>query len=386
MKSRAITLFLIGLLFCGSSAFSQGHSVITLSGRVLDAENDAPIANANMFLSYTMLGAATDQNGEFSIPRVPLGTQQLVISCIGYEIQRISLRLTTAKDRSYEIKLAPKVLEAPAVNIYSTQPVEWKKQLQEFEKLFLGTSRNAAKTRIVNPEVLDFKIDNAANQFSAEASDILHIENRALGYRIFYLLESFSFHNEIVKYTGSAKFEHLTPQNEKEAKQWLRNRDRTHRGSLRHFLAALASEQVKNAGFLVYKMPELQEDIYTAELQEVNLKNLLSAGELPFERNLHFFECLQVVYSKEMEEQEYIYWRLNYDKSAMHMNTQKRHESLRPHAQTSWIVMNKTFATFDTAGYLYDPLAVTVYGYWGWQSVADLLPYEYSPHNKSNED
>jgi hypothetical protein len=80
-----------------------------------------------------------------------------------------------------------------------------------------------------------------------------------------------------------------------------------------------------------------------------------------------------------MEEREYIYWRLNYDKSALQMTSQKRRESTRPQAQTSWMVMNKSFATIDATGYLYDPLAVTVYGYWAWQSVADLLPYEYAP-------
>jgi hypothetical protein len=66
MKSPSISLFWAGLLFCSvSSVFGQLTSVITLSGRVLDAENDAPIANVNVFLSNTMLGAATDQNGEF---------------------------------------------------------------------------------------------------------------------------------------------------------------------------------------------------------------------------------------------------------------------------------------------------------------------------------
>ena len=70
---------------------------------------------------------------------------------------------------------------------------------------------------------------------------------------------------------------------------------------------------------------------------------------------------------------------MNYDKSAIGMTTQKRLEASRPQAQASWIVMNQTYATIDTSGYLYNPLAVTVFGYWAWENVADLLPIEYSP-------
>ncbi|MFQ5771543.1 MAG: hypothetical protein ACE5HX_13475 [bacterium] len=39
----------------------------------------------------------------------------------------------------------------------------------------------------------------------------------------------------------------------------------------------------------------------------------------------------------------------------------------------------------DTSGYLYNPLAVTVYGYWVWERVAELLPFEYSSHENLNQ-
>lgn len=377
--TKTLLYFLVLILLSHSSVFSQFHTTITLSGRVLDADNNAPIANANVFLSQTMLGDATDANGEFVIPNVPLGTHNLIVSCLGYETQRVQARFVLANDRVYEFKLQPRVLQAPPVEVVASRPAEWKKQLQQFETFFLGTSRNAAKTRILNPEVLSFNTDKSTRDFSAEASDLLVIENRALGYRVLYLLESFVLQDEILKFTGNTRFEDLTPKNDKQREEWQKNRRQTYFGSLRHFLAALTAGQVSSEGFLVYRMNELGENLYAPELQQVSLEGLLSPGELSFERNLHFFDVLQVVYAKEMEEREYIYWRLNYDKSALQMTSQKRRESTRPQAQTSWIAMNKSFATIDTTGYLYDPLAVTVYGYWAWQSVADLLPYEYAP-------
>ncbi len=379
-------LFLIFLL--SSSVFGQFHTTITISGQVLDAENNAPIANANVFLSQTMLGDATDANGDFIITNVPLGTHNLIVSCLGYETQRVQVRLVLANDRAYEFKLQPRVLQAPPVEVTASRFADWKKQLQQFETFFLGTSRNAAKTRILNPEVLSFDANDSNGDFSAVASDLLLIENHALGYRIFYLLESFVLSawrirfggkEEILKFTGNTKFEELTPKNDKQRNEWQKNRRQTYYGSLRHFLATLTAGQINSAGFLVYRMNQLEENLYAAELQQVSLEGLLSPGELSFERNLHFLDVLQVVYTKEMEEREYIYWRLNYDKSALQMTSQKRRESTRPQAQTSWIAMNKSFAIIDTTGYLYDPLAVTVYGYWAWQSVADLLPYEYAP-------
>ncbi|HEX9652932.1 MAG TPA: carboxypeptidase-like regulatory domain-containing protein [bacterium] len=378
---KYLVLFLAGFSLWAPSALAQFRTLINLSGRVLDAENNAPLANVNVFLSQTLLGCATNTNGEFVLNGVPLGTHDLIVSCIGYETQRSQARFVVANNRVFEFRLKPRVLQAPAVEVVASRPVEWQKRLKEFETFFLGTSPNAGKTKISNPEVLDFKPGQSQNEFIAAAADFLKIENRALGYRIYYLLEAFGLNDEVLKYTGNTRFEELTPKSDKERRGWETNRRNTYLGSLRHFLAALTAQTVDKEGFLVYRMQEMEENIYAADRETVNSASLFSPGELPFERNLHFLDVLQVVYAKEMEEQEYILWRLNYDKSALNMTSQKRHESTRPQAQTSWMTMNKTSVIIDTSGYIYDPLAVTVFGYWAWLGVADMLPYEYSPSN-----
>lgn len=364
---------------------AQAKETITITGRVLNEIDNRPLVNVNVFIANTMLGSATDDDGRFTIKRVPLGTHELVFSMVGFEVKKSTLRITSTEDKTVDIKLLPQILKIPEVEVITTSNNEWQKHLKKFKKYFLGTSKNAEKCKLINAEVLDFSTDSAAEKFTAKANDILLIENRSLGYRLFYLLESFTVKKDMVAYFGKIRFNELTPNNQKEQKRWQKNRLKTYHGSLRHFLATISSKQVtrsgylRDNGFLVYGMAEFPTDFSKPDLQEVDIVRLTSPGELPFERKLHFLNILQVVYTKEMEEREYVYWRMNYDKSAIRMNTQKRIEAIRPQAQSSWLVMNMVPAIIDVSGYLYNPLAVTVYGYWAWENVADLLPVEYTP-------
>ena len=48
--------------------------------------------------------------------------------------------------------------------------------------------------------------------------------------------------------------------------------------------------------------------------------------------------------------------------------------------QTSWINLPYGYATFDINGNIVDDYkSIKVYGYWGWQKVACLLPTNYVP-------
>ncbi len=368
---------------------AQSDAGTTLSGTVLNDLNGDPLSEVNVFIAHSMLGTTTDENGKFHLTKIPRGTYELVVSRLGFGVKKLAVRLVYDTEKSFDIRLTPIVLQGPEIQVTSTRLHGWKKQLKEFEDFFLGTSRNASKCKIVNPEVLEFRTeksaDNQAQVFTATASDILLIENKALGYRVFYLLESFQHFQDMIGYIGKTHFEELHPKNDKEMRKWLGNRLKTYNGSLRHFLALLTSQHaamsgyLEKQGFLVYELESLPSAEHVSEPSEGRLANYISQGELPFERKLHFFNFLQVIYTREFEDRRYIYWRLKYDRSALRMNNQKWSESTRPQAQTSWLVMNKTFATIDTSGYLYDPLALTVYGYWAWENVADLLPIEYSP-------
>ncbi|HDP98600.1 MAG TPA: TonB-dependent receptor [bacterium] len=55
-----------------------------ISGKIVDAENGEPLIGANVVLQNTMLGAASDLDGNYFIPAIPPGSYTLVITMMGY--------------------------------------------------------------------------------------------------------------------------------------------------------------------------------------------------------------------------------------------------------------------------------------------------------------
>src|SRR5690349_3307055 len=82
-------LFLLHLTIClALPRFVFGQEVITqkISGTVADAESKRPLTSATIIiLSNTALSAFSDDQGKFTIDKVPVGRQTLQISLIGYE-------------------------------------------------------------------------------------------------------------------------------------------------------------------------------------------------------------------------------------------------------------------------------------------------------------
>ena len=75
-------LVLLGVVFYTILSYGQYG---TIKGFVYDKDNGEPCIFASVYLKDTRLGAATDINGYFSINRVPVGTQTLVITYVGYD-------------------------------------------------------------------------------------------------------------------------------------------------------------------------------------------------------------------------------------------------------------------------------------------------------------
>ena len=69
-----IILFTTG--FAGSSA---------IKGKITDIRSGEPLTGANIMLSGTMLGSATNENGDYLISDVPIGSFTIMAMFIGYE-------------------------------------------------------------------------------------------------------------------------------------------------------------------------------------------------------------------------------------------------------------------------------------------------------------
>ncbi len=382
----AVFLYRVVLLFIFTPAgqiHAQTANSYSISGRVFDVETERPIANANAFLAHTMLGDAGDAEGIFRISKIPAGQYELIVSVVGYEIFKKTIRLPADMPVTVMVALRPTVIQFPEVEI-SADSKEWQKNLRRFTEQFLGTSRNAMMTTIENPYALDFSVKN--DTLYALAHEPLRITNRGLGYKIFYVLESFQTSGTTVRFAGTPRFDTLAAETPEQMRVWQQRRQQAYLGSLRHFLTVLCANYdsvrsvlqrdptlaeplsaganlVSRSGFMIYRRfrpvgsPHLVRRL-------VAPFSLIHAGEHPDDRILSFRGSLQVVYNREAEEPEYLtYLRLD-----RWVHTY----------QTSLIDALQDSVTIDVRGRYFDAFALHTRGYWGWERLAEMLPFEYS--------
>ncbi len=93
-------------------------------GQVTQANTGAPLHGANVMLESTTLGAATTEDGRFTLHRVPPGTYALTVSMIGFndvrvEGVRVRIDLTTRIDVTTE----PAVLGLEGVTVVAQAPI-----------------------------------------------------------------------------------------------------------------------------------------------------------------------------------------------------------------------------------------------------------------------
>lgn len=353
-KARSVHIFILFWILLSIQIYAQSVPRVRLTGTVIDVSTGAPLHFANVFLSNTMKGAATDKEGRFSIVNVPLGTYELIASMIGYETEVIKIKLTESREYVFQIKLKPKAIEAPSIEVTGRYPKEWRKQLKRFQKLIFGDTENAKYCKILNPELLSFDEDKSKDTFVATAEGPLKIENRALGYRITLHLQQFNLNNEssLLNTSGHLLFKALNPENKKEEKKWKENRIRAYKGSIRHFFNSVVSNTCWKDGFQVRNTPLLTKG-YTSF--RIDISEFISKGERPYERKIFFQDYLEVSYSEDE-------W------------ADKRHRKY------SWLKIARGIPiTINTWGLAYNNDDMTQYGFWAQQRLADELPWDYMP-------
>jgi hypothetical protein len=373
---------------------SQIVSQAMVKGRVVDDSTGSPLPLADVFVSNSTIGTATNTEGSFKLRGVPLGNQEIVASIVGYVPQTKMLRLIDTTMYEVEFRLRPQAVQIQGVEVQAKEPTEWKKNLQRFLKEFLGSTPNAEQCKVLNPEVLDFAM-GGTGLFTATARAPLEIENRTLGYRIRCYLDYFSssekpmttlsrqstgpvptptvspsdaFSNSTyapppappdfmvpaaapttIELLCRTKFTALESKNQKELAQWKENRRKTYFGSMRHFLTSLVQKRPEREGFKVYDVYRTRSSSVPTLRMKVAPDTLPHPGEFSFERTFFFTNLLQIIYDGGDE------------------------------TQTSWMRLSRPAAVFYTNGMLPDPLSITTYGYWATERVADWLPIDYRP-------
>ncbi len=355
-------------LFAAGSGHAQSVHEGALHGTVVDAETDLPVIGAHVFVGSTLIGTVTDREGAYSLKRVPAGAHSLWVSMMGYEPSSQEFAIEDAPGLApirLDFSLEPAVLQVGELTVTAKRDRRWKKRLRRFEDMFLGETPFSRQTEILNPEVLDFDA-NWLGSFKARAQAPLHIENRALGYKIKYVLKEFERNGSTIRYDGDPLFEELLPETLEDRNRWLQNRQAAFYGSFHHFLLALLDGKTDEEGFELMHIPS-EEDIARNQRRfGITAEEIVMAGEKPSETLLSFHGLIEITYLNERESLDYLRWK-----------GRSPHRS--PAFQRSWIQLTDGPTAIDPNGEIIDPYGVTVYGYYAYERVADELPKEYRP-------
>lgn len=337
----------------------------TIEGRVTNPNTREPLVAVNVFLSGTKIGTATNLDGRFILEGIPTGGHRLVVSSIGYKRKIFEIVVSPDEHRTMNFELPPVVYEMPEIYVGNLDK-KWEKRLERFTDLFIGETVWADSVTILNPEVLRFKT-RWWGRLSAEALAPLKIENRALGYHITYFLVEFEHTGTRTRWDGEPLFTELQPADSAQASYWQQNRREAFYGSLRHFLLALLDDRVREEGFLLHNIREGVYGFRPHNKYRTTRRRLISQGDQEFLHDLNFFGRLEIIYTRDSEDWDYVRWRHNHEGPAG--------------VQTSFLELNERPVTIDPDGEILEPYGATQFGYFAFQRIANATPREYRPQN-----
>jgi hypothetical protein len=356
---RAVVCGVVGILFLVPAAPAQETPHVTISGTVVDDSTSLPLFGVNVFLVNTTLGCSTDENGGFVIRGIPLATYEITASRLGYGITSMRTRIPASGLRNLEIRLRPASVQLGEVLVAASDQREWRKNLDRFDDLFIGTTPDSKECTIMNPEVLDFA-SKGPDDLEATASRPLEIDNQALGYHIEFLLKTFKVLTTVMTVEGMPRYTLLKPSSADQEKEWKENRLRAYKGSLRDFLIALYHRKLEENGFSIYLIGSLAPP-YLASRQPVKEDEILSDLPREHEKSLRFAHYLEVEYDQNVEPG---------------FNLLQRGGTTK---QISWLTLNYYSVTITDNGLIDEQFPTRVYGYWAWKRMADALPTDYEP-------
>lgn len=360
-------IFFLFIVFFAKRTIAQSDAYL-ITGRIMDAVTKLPLQGASVFAQNTTIGTATDQQGNFTL-RLLNGGYDLIITFTGY--QTVTRRITTAdaQDKNIVIEVAQKEKALEDVVIKSSNEVKdgLEKYGGFFEENFIGKTINSSQCVIKNKDVLHFYFYKKKNRLKVLATAPLEIENAALGYTIKYTLDSFTheYGTQLSTYSGYPFFKDMPPADEAQKTSWYNNRLKAYQGSMLHFMRSVHDKKIKEEGFeiqLVAKTNEVEtaitvQDFYGAMNYSKNDSTQL-VEIMPNQQNM------AVLYNKQAPDP--LYLTVTGDVPRMF---QLSILTIAPD-QSIGIEQN---------GYFFDQNDIVINGYWTWQKVADVLPYDFRP-------
>lgn len=352
-------LILLFAVLCIPSAVA---AQFTVTGTVLDSTSREPLNAASVFCQNTTLGTATNKQGEFSLT-LKSGGYDLIFSYTGYKTQTIRV----SENNKLEVLLTKEDKSLGEVVLKNSNEVTdgWTKYGDFFTEYFIGSTPNAGKCVLTNPEVLKFYFYKRSNKLKVLATDAIQITNHALGYNIRYQLDSFVYYynTKINSYRGYCLFTEMEGTDSLK-RVWTAARNQAYLGSKLQFMRSYYDSTVKEDGWIIDMLDEFNDkkfnkvtDIYDTTYYG----SLDSTGQI----EIWYPRKISITYTKKKPEPEYLK-KMGLPKTVPY--------------QISYIDIRESIAITEN-GYYYEQKDWVNQGYWTWKNLGDLLPYDFLPGN-----
>lgn len=334
-----------------------------IAGIVVDSATHEPLSYANVYLNKSALGVTTDLKGKFTLANLPVGSCELVISYVGFKPLVTKLSIKSGAVINLKVKLSPSIKYLQTITVKERADREWQKNYDILLTTLFGDSENRKLCKLLNPEILDFRETSKGLQVSA--SDLLVIENRALGYEIKLMIKDFFIEKENYSLTYNSYFDSLKTTDKKEFLRWQINRLNAFKGSEMHLMRATYQKRSWQEGFIIYKQSN-------AHSTNPNEDRIFIPNVLPTENESQ---------PKEKQNEQVLFSRGRYLITyEMRMNSQVDKLIYGAVHPTSILEVNSEKLIGNASGLIVLPADYYRLGYMENQRFADKLPSNYNPN------
>ena len=340
-----LVVFLFITMLLPGFAPAQNWQTGIIQGTVTDSLTGHTLENTNVYLASTSLGTSTDATGSYVLKGVPIGTHQLVFSRVGSFPRVLTIHMDRPEALRQDVQLHMRSIELRDIEVTGEKEREWGIHLREFKLAFLGETRNAEQSKLINPEVVTFRFNDKDNSLSASTESPLVFDNNGLGFRV--TVEIVDFHWDVKQgfgyYLTYPYFQDLRPSTSADSSKWMDSRRKAYVGSLQHFLKALYNCTLAGEGFFVFRCQN--QDAERERGKYISPEDLNLAQDRTTSAKRWTFDG----------------W-LRVD----HHGPEGR--------VSSFIHLIEPEAIIEPSGILRNPLAAKVLGHWRDARMADMLP------------
>lgn len=393
------------LLLFSVNSFAQNFSI---TGVVKDNKGET-LPGAGIYLSGYTTATVTNNSGQFTLSKLKPGSYEVVVQMMGFLPFSKSVIIS---DKSVEVTLVLSENTVQLNEVVIRVDPNRERNYQVFKEYFIGKTPNSEKCTILNPQVLDIRYDGDNKILTVTSNEFLVVENKALGYRLKYMLNLFEYdyNKKVIYFSGLPVFEDLKGSGSKRRK-WLKSREIAYRGSPQHFFQSLYFNKVQEEGFIIYKRIKIPnparpsdsllavtkarlykkmnrsskiividdsmqmvnrqinmpKELATLDMSGVNTDTLVKMVS-PTMKAINYKDELYVMYTKEEE-------------SVAYSNT--GHYVMRPltipNYEISVVRLLQGPVRFYPNGSIYDPKSMLFEGFWAYEKIGDMIPIDYVP-------